>query len=187
WLVRLLAAPEYFGAHTALPWLALAWTLYGLYQVMLAITGRTRATMRNVPAAHAGLAVNVLLLILLVGHSGADLGIAGAGIALCGAYVVMLAVMLLLTRRLFTVHFEWARLGSLALLLAAVSVSGDLLLPTGEVAGIASRAAWLLLIPLALLGGRFFSPQERAQARALASAARLRAAQARRASSRQEG
>jgi len=26
WIVRLLAAPQYFGAHAALPWLALAWT-----------------------------------------------------------------------------------------------------------------------------------------------------------------
>src|SRR5207245_7690604 len=37
WIVRLLAAPHYFGAHTALPWLALAWTLHGLYQVMIVI------------------------------------------------------------------------------------------------------------------------------------------------------
>ena len=30
WLVRLLAAPQYYGAYRALPWLALGWTLYGL-------------------------------------------------------------------------------------------------------------------------------------------------------------
>jgi O-antigen/teichoic acid export membrane protein len=40
WMVRLLAAPSYFGAHTALPWLALGWTLYGLYLVLIVITGR---------------------------------------------------------------------------------------------------------------------------------------------------
>ena len=54
WLVRLLAAPAYFGAHTALPWLALGWTLYGLYQVLIVITGRARVTQRNLPAAAAG-------------------------------------------------------------------------------------------------------------------------------------
>src|SRR5207253_4755111 len=32
WIVRLLAAHQFFGAHAALPWLALAWTLYGVYQ-----------------------------------------------------------------------------------------------------------------------------------------------------------
>ena len=71
WLVRLLAAPEYFGAHTALPWLALGWTLYGLYQVLIVITGRARVTRLNLPAALAGLAVNIGLLLLLVPASGA--------------------------------------------------------------------------------------------------------------------
>src|SRR5208282_5353562 len=88
WMVRLLAAPEYFNAHRALPWLALGWALYGLYLVFIAIAGRARVTSRNFPAAAAGLAVNVTLLMVLVPNSGAGLGIAGAGLALCGAYTV---------------------------------------------------------------------------------------------------
>jgi len=74
WIVRLLAAPQYFGAHAALPWLALAWTLYGLYQVMIVITGRARVTSRNLPAAAAGLFVNVVLLLVLVPRGGLGLG-----------------------------------------------------------------------------------------------------------------
>ena len=50
WMVRLLAAPEFFGAHRALPWLALGWSLYGLYLVFVAISGRARVTSRNFPA-----------------------------------------------------------------------------------------------------------------------------------------
>jgi O-antigen/teichoic acid export membrane protein len=167
WIVRLLAAPEYFGAYRALPWLALAWALYGLYQIMIVITGRARATSRNLPAALAGLVVNVLLLFLLVPASRAGLGIAGAGIALCAAYVVMLAIMVVLTRRIFTVRFEWMRLAALAATLAGVAVSGELLLPTHGIAGLLLRALWLLLIPTALLAGRFFSAEERVQARSM--------------------
>ena len=66
WMVRLLAAPQYFDAHRALPWLALGWALYGLYLVFVVIAGRARVTSRNLPAAAAGLAVNVALLLLLV-------------------------------------------------------------------------------------------------------------------------
>jgi O-antigen/teichoic acid export membrane protein len=176
WLVRLLAAPQFFGAHSALPWLALGWTLYGLYQVMIAITGRARVTQRNIPAAAAGLAVNVVLLVVLVPDSGAGLGIAGAGIALCGAYAAMIAVMHLLTRKLFAVGFEWRRLAQAAAILAAVAVSGELLLPTGGAAGFALRALWLLLAPALLLATRFFHPHEREQARALALDARRRVA-----------
>ncbi len=166
WIVRLLAPPEYFGAYTALPWLALAWALYGLYLVMIVITGRARATNRNLPAALGGLAANIALLLLLVPGSGAGLGIAGAGIALCAAYVVMLAIMHLLTRRLFAVRFEWLRLGVLAATLGGVAVSGDLLLPTHGITGLALRLAWFALIPAVLVVTRFFSPTERTQARA---------------------
>jgi O-antigen/teichoic acid export membrane protein len=174
WIVRLLAAPGYFGAHAALPWLALGWTLYGLYQVMVVITGRARATARNLPAAAVGLVVNVALLLLLVPHGGAGLGIAGAGIALCGAYAAMLAVMYLLTRGLFRVGFEWRRLTQLTAILAAVAVSGEELLPRSGFAGLALRVVWLALVPALLLMTRFFHPHERVQAKALLADGRRR-------------
>jgi O-antigen/teichoic acid export membrane protein len=176
WLVRLLAAPEYFGAHEALPWLALGWTLYGLYQVMIVITGRARVTQRNVPAAVAGLAVNVILLVVLVPSSGLDLGIAGAGIALCGSYVAMVALMHLLTRGVFAVEFEWRRLAQITAILVGVAVSGELLLPSAGVLGLLLRVLWLGLIPALLLLTRFVAPHEREQARAIVLDGRHRVA-----------
>ena len=172
WLVRLLAAGSYAGAARALPWLALGWSLYGLFLVLVAVAGRARVTTRNVPAALTGLALNVLLLIVLVPRSGAGLGIAGAGIALCGAYIAMLAVMYALTRRLFRVGFEWGRLARLVLVLAGVSVSGELLLPRAGAGGLLLRVCWLALAPAALLATRFFRPHELSQARTLAVQAR---------------
>jgi O-antigen/teichoic acid export membrane protein len=167
WIVRLLADPHYFAAHAALPWLALAWALYGVYHIMIVLTGRARATARNLPAAAAALAINLALLLVLVPRSGAGLGIAGAGIALCGSYVAMVAVMHLLTRNLFAVPFQWRRLAQLVLLFTGVAVSGELLLPASGFAGIALRVLWLALIPLVLLTTRFFGAREREQARAL--------------------
>ncbi len=186
WIVRLLAAHPYFGAHTALPWLALAWTLYGLYQVMIVITGRARATIRNVPAAALGLGVNVGLLIVLVPRSGAGLGITGAALALCGAYVAMLAAMYLLTRNLFAVAFEWRRLALAVTILSAVAVSGELVLARSGAAGLITRVLWLALIPALLLLTRFFSAQERAGARTLVTEARRRLASSRTAASQLE-
>ena len=176
WMVRLLAGPAYFGAYKALPWLALGWALYGLYLVFVVIAGRARVTSRNFPAAAAGLALNVALLVLLVPHSGAGLGIEGAGIALCGAYAGMIAVIYLLTRSLFRVGFEWLRLTQLVAILAAVAISGELLLPTHGFAGLALRALWLALAPALLLLTRFFHPHEWTQARALVADGRRRVA-----------
>jgi O-antigen/teichoic acid export membrane protein len=177
WIVHLLAGkPEYFGAYRALPWLALGWALYGLYLVFVAIAGRARVTSRNYPAGVAGLAVNVVLLLVLVPKSGAGLGIAGAGIALCGAYLAMLAVIYALTRTLFKVGFEWLRLAWLTAILAGVAVSGELLLPSHGLGGLALRVAWLALVPAALVLTRFFHAHELAQARVLIADARRRVA-----------
>ena len=51
WAVRLLAAPEFFAAHRALPWVALGWALYGLFLVLVVMAGRAGVTTRNFPAA----------------------------------------------------------------------------------------------------------------------------------------
>jgi O-antigen/teichoic acid export membrane protein len=174
WMVMLLAAHRFLGAYRALPWLALGWALYGLYLVFVVIAGRARVTTRNIPAAAAGLVVNVALLVTLVPRSGANLGIAGAGIALCGAYLAMLVVMYLLTRGLFQVSFEWRRLMQLAAILAGVAISGELLLPAHGLDGLLLRLAWLALAPALLLLTRFFHAREWEQARMLVADGRRR-------------
>jgi O-antigen/teichoic acid export membrane protein len=163
WVVRLLAAPDFYPAHAALPWLALGWALYGLFVVFVVIAGRAEVTTRNFPAALAGLVANVVLLLVLV----PPYGIAGAGIALCGAYVVMLAAMYLFTRRLFVVAFEWGRLALLVGVLAGVAVAGDLALPTHGATGFVTRAAALLAIPVVLVLARFFRAEEVARLRSI--------------------
>jgi O-antigen/teichoic acid export membrane protein len=163
WVVRLLAAPAYFEAHEALPWVALGWAMYGLIGVLVTIGGRAGVTTRTFPAAVAGVAVNVVALVALVG----PLGIAGAGIALVAAYAVMLVALHLLTRRLFAVPFEWGRLAHATALLAGVAVGGELLLPTAGAAGLALRAAALAALPLALAATGFIRPAEWAGVRSV--------------------
>jgi O-antigen/teichoic acid export membrane protein len=159
WVVRLLAADAFFAAHEALPWVALGWALYGLFLVFVTIAGRAKVTTRTFPAAAAGLVVNVVALVALVG----PLGIAGAGVALCAAYLVMLVVVHLLTRRLFEVPFEWRRLGTMVAILAGVSITGELLLPTAGLAGFAARGLALAAIPVLLVFARVFTLQQLAR------------------------
>jgi O-antigen/teichoic acid export membrane protein len=150
WVVRLLAADDFFAAHEAIPWVALGWALYGLFLVFVTIAGRAKVTARVLPAAAAGLAVNVVALVALVG----PLGIAGAGIALCAAYLVMLVVVYLLTRRVFAVPFEWRRLATIVAIVGGVSVAGELALPTSGAGGFAARTLALAAIPALLVFAR---------------------------------
>jgi O-antigen/teichoic acid export membrane protein len=164
WLVRLFAAPGFFEAHEALPWVALGWALYGLFLVLVAMAGRARVTVRNAPAALCGLVVNVVLLALLV----PPLGIAGAGLALVGACLVMLVVMWALTRDLFPVAFEWGRLTRLVVVAGGAAALGELFLPTAGAGGFVTRALVLAAIGPALWAAGFFRPGElRAAARLL--------------------
>ena len=125
--------------------------MYGLYLVLVTIGGRAGVTSRNFPAALAGVVVNVVVLVALVD----PLGIAGAGIALVAAYAVMLVVLHLLTRKLFTVPFEWGRLAHAVAVLASIAVAGELLLPAEGAAGLVLRALALAAIPLVLLATGF--------------------------------
>ncbi len=173
WLVRIFAAPSYFEAHTALPWVALGWALYGLFLVFVTIAGRAKVTTRTFPGAAAGLTVNVLLLVALTG----PLGIEGAGIALCASYVVMLIVVHLMTRRAFAVPFEAARLTALVAVLGGLAVGGELLLPTHGWIGFLSRGAVALAAVPLLLAGGFLDPSERAGLRSLSTTMRRRVAE----------
>ena len=167
YLVEVFAAHRFFAAHKALPYLALAWSLYGLYMAVLVIPGRAQKTIRLLPAAAAGLAANVVGLVVLVPRSGLGLGLAGAGIALCLGYAALLATLLLSGRNLLAVPFEWRRIGLTVALYAAVALSGNLLLPTGGAVGPLSRLAWLALLLPGLLALRLFTVEERRQLRRL--------------------
>jgi O-antigen/teichoic acid export membrane protein len=164
WGVRLLAAPSFYGATASLPWVALGWSLYGLFLVFVTIAGRAKITTRLFPAAMIGLAANAILLVTLVG----PLGIKGAGIALCGAYVVMLIAIHLLTRSLFVVPFEWGRITLAVVVMGGVSVAGDLLLPNHGFVGFVTRTLALAAIPAILYAAHFLHPHELERLRAMA-------------------
>jgi O-antigen/teichoic acid export membrane protein len=164
WIIRILAPHSgYFGSYRAVPWVSLGWAMYGLWVVFLVIAGRAKVTRRNFPAALSGLAVNIVLLVVLVPRY----GIAGGGVALCGAYVAMLTAMHFLTRGAFQVTFEWRRLAHAVIVIGGLAVAGDMLLPTGGFGGLATRAVVFALIPPALLLTGFAHRQELSQARLL--------------------
>jgi O-antigen/teichoic acid export membrane protein len=135
--------------------------------VLVTVAGRAKVTTRNFPATMAGLVVNVVLLVALVG----PLGIAGAGIALCGAYVVIVAVLHLLTRDMFHVPFEWGRLAAAVAVLAVLAIGGELLLPTSGAVGLLSRLAVLAAAPPLLVAARVVTPAELRALRRIRSAA----------------
>jgi O-antigen/teichoic acid export membrane protein len=157
WIVRALAAPEFFDSYEAIGLIATGVTLYALYMVLVVILGRTGRTEFNFPATGAALAANVALNLILV----PSLGIVGAGLALVASYLVVLTLMYGFTQRLFPVPYEWGRLARIVVISACLVALGELLLPTDGFAGLALRVVLWLVYPFALLATGFFTQGER--------------------------
>jgi O-antigen/teichoic acid export membrane protein len=157
WIVRALAAPEFFASFEVVGLISTAVTLYALYLVLVVILGRTGRTEFNLPAAIGALVANVVLNLLLV----PPLGIVGAGLALVASNLAVLALMYVFTQRLFPVPYEWGRLLRVALAVAAIVGLAELVVPTDGAVGLLLRAALLAAYPLALFATGFFTAEER--------------------------
>lgn len=157
WLVRALAAPEFFDSYKAIGLLTVAATLYALYMVLVVILGRTGRTEFNFPATGAALVANIALNLALV----PPLGIVGAAIALVASYIVVLALMYVFTQRLFPVPYEWGRLLRVLTVSTVLVGLGELLLPTEGFTGLVLRLLFALAYPFALLVTGFFTQGER--------------------------
>jgi O-antigen/teichoic acid export membrane protein len=171
YLIRFFAAPKFFDAYEVVGLIAAAVTLYALYMVMVVVLGRTGRTEFNLPAAIAALISNVALNLILV----PPLGIVGAGLALVGSYLVVVALMYWFTERLFPVPYEWGRLARVLFVAAALVGFGDLVLPSDGFAGFVARLALGLLFPAALFATGFFTAEERGWLRYLRHPGRLAA------------
>jgi O-antigen/teichoic acid export membrane protein len=157
WIVRLLAAPQFFDSYEAIGLIATGVTLYALYMVLVVILGRTGRTEFNFPATIAALIANVALNLALV----PSLGIVGAGLALVASYVVVVALMYVFTQRLFPVPYEWGRLVRVVLVATALVGLAELLLPTEGFVGLAARVVLWFAYPVLLLVCGFFTREER--------------------------
>jgi O-antigen/teichoic acid export membrane protein len=157
WVVRALAAPDFFDAYKAVPLVSTGVALYALYLVLSVSVSRTGRTAFNFPVTGAALVVNIALNLVLV----PPYGLVGAGIALVGAYVVMIALMYGVTRRIFPIDLEWGRLGRIVGIAGALYAAGELLLPTSGISGFLARGGVALsYLPLLWASG-FFGDQER--------------------------
>jgi O-antigen/teichoic acid export membrane protein len=162
WIVRLLAAPEFFESFEAIGLVASGVMLYALYLVLVVVLGRTGRTEFNFPATAAGTAANIGLNLILI----PELGIVGAGVSLVASYAVVLVLMYVFTQRLFAVPYEWLRLAQVAGLAILLVAAGELLLPTEGFLGLASRTGVWLTYPLLLFSTGFLRDEERRAAAA---------------------
>lgn len=168
WIVRLLAAPDFFASWTAVPFLALGGLCYGLYLVLGVVIGRTGRTEFNLAVAGSAVLVNVGVNFALI----PPLGIVGAGLALVATYAYMLVLLYAVSRRLFAVPFQWGRLARIVAVGGGIVAVGELAVPDSGGLGLGLRLALAAIFPAVLLLTGFFERREIVQLRAAARSLR---------------
>jgi O-antigen/teichoic acid export membrane protein len=171
WVVRLLAAPAFFDSYKAIPLVATGVTLYALFLVLSVAVGRVGRTELNFPVTAFAAACNVGLNVLLVPR----FELVGAGLALVGSYVVMLALMYAVTERVFPLPLEWSRIARIVAIAGALFAFAELALPTSGALGFILRGALVPAFAILLYASGFFHAGEVRRLRALWERVRGRA------------
>ncbi|MFN2471649.1 MAG: lipopolysaccharide biosynthesis protein [Gaiellaceae bacterium] len=151
WLVRLLTQPEFYAAERVVPPLAFAAVAFGAYIVVVIGIGRARRTRSNWVVTGVAAVVNVALNVALI----PPYGMMGAAVATIGAYATLFLGMAWKAQRVFTVPYQWRRVGVAAATAVALTIVVrvfDLPLP--------AAIAIVVAYPLALLPLGFYLPEE---------------------------
>ncbi len=161
WLLRALAADEFFSAYEVVGPLAAGIALYALYLAMVVVLGRTGRTEFGLPATAAAVVVNIGLNLWLIPEE----GIVGAAIALVASYVVVVIIMYVFSQRLFRVPYEWRRLGLILLAAGGLVAFGEAVLPTDGLDGFLERVLLWFAFPVLLVVCGFLTREERVEIR----------------------
>ena len=156
-LVRLVTVPAYFDAARALPLLALAAGIYGMYFIAGIGASRVKKTRFHIVVAGGALAVSLAANLLLVPRY----GFMGAAVAALLANGTLSLLMFIRSQHVFPVAWHWSRLARVAIVLTVIMFI-TYLLPAGELWTLPVRLAALALYPVALLLMGFLPPAERA-------------------------
>jgi O-antigen/teichoic acid export membrane protein len=159
WIVALLTSrPGYLRAEKGVALLAFAGAVYAGYTVLAIGSGRARKTQFNWVVTGLGAAANVALNFWLI----PAYGMVGASISTAAAYVVLFVGMMLYTRRVYPVPYQWRRV----LTSLGVAIGLTVAARAGHLA-LAPSALLVLAYPLVLALAGFYLPAERRRLRRL--------------------
>ncbi|MFA6473166.1 MAG: polysaccharide biosynthesis C-terminal domain-containing protein, partial [Candidatus Latescibacterota bacterium] len=150
-------APKFpVGLADIIPYVAIAYILDGFYLIMIAGIFIREKTIYLPLATAAGAAVNVILNIIIIPM----LGITGAAIATIVAYMAMVAVLYVISKRVYRVDYEFGRLGIVCIVTAFAAMLPEFISPQGSFENISMRVALIFLPPVVYLASGFIRPEE---------------------------
>jgi O-antigen/teichoic acid export membrane protein len=149
-----LIAPKYWVGLEIVPVILLAYVFLGIYNNLIAGIYIEKRTALLPIVTFTAAAVNVVANYLMI----PPWGIMGAAVATLVSYVTMAGMLYGMVRRIYPVHYEWARLGKIALASIIVVAAG--LFGQQSPLALSLKALALVGFPVLLFGMKFFVPGE---------------------------
>lgn len=115
-VLAIMATPDFFAAYRVIPLIALAYVVYGCFDMLaigIGLMAKTRYTAAIVAAAAV---LNLGLNYVLVPHY----GMMGSAWATLVSYVALTTVGFLVSRRFYAVKYEWGRIAKMLLAAGAI-------------------------------------------------------------------
>jgi len=156
-LVILTLAPKFYPGYQVIPYIALAYLLFGVYNTVdvgVLLTGKTGI---YAIISWTGALLNIGLALLLI----PQYGVVGAGIAKILAFAALALPMYLTAQRHYPIQYQTSRIFTLLAVALALFFS-SLLIPAASLwVALLIKTGLLLLFPVILLLTGFFSPREK--------------------------
>ena len=149
-LLVLMTPPEFHAAAPVIPVVALAYVLHGAFLLTSVGIGIRKQSGHYPRITGAAAAANVAANFALVPR----FGIMGAAWATVISYAVMAGLGFVLSRRLYPLPLEWARVGQ-AIALAGLVYAASLFAPSALLAAVLVKVALLAAYPALLAAGGF--------------------------------
>lgn len=157
-IVTLAATTKYLDGYHIIPYIALAYLFYGMYNTVdvgVLVTSRTKIyALVTICAAILQIGLNLILV--------PRFGISGAAVGMMLSYMALFIAMYFTSRHYYTIRYEWNRLLKIAIVTFLIYRVGLLLERDAVLVSIGLKICVILAYPFLLWAIRFFHPQEMA-------------------------
>lgn len=171
-VLGLMATPAFHGAYKVIPLIALSYVIYGSYEVLSVGIGLMAKTKYSALIVAIAAIVNLGLNYLLI----PDFGMMGAAGATLASYLLLAISSYLVSRRFYTVDYDWGRVAKI-FFAAAIVFSGSFFISdtygvvhSYVIVGVFKLLA-LLTFPVLLYFFGFYQPEEIKKAKEIIKAA----------------
>lgn len=156
-MVVLTLAPKFHPGYQTIPFIALAYLLYGIYynvDIGVLLAGKTGM---YAIISWVGAALNIGLAFLLI----PDQGVLGAGLAKIISFATLAILMYWTAKRYYPIQYQTRRIFHLVAVALGIYFSSQVLPELPLFAAILIKAGLMLLFPVILLLTGFFSAKEK--------------------------